>query len=142
MLIHMMNKRMLHPEVPKNLEHVADIATGNGYAFWQGSTSIADAPRNWIFDLKQSREGDPEANANTKYHGWDISPDLFPKLDSAKVADVDFSLHDFYKPFPEDQIGKYDLVHVRHLVLAIQGSDLKVAVQNICSLLSTLRPAP
>ncbi|KAL4912875.1 hypothetical protein BDW62DRAFT_10309 [Aspergillus aurantiobrunneus] len=121
MNIHMMHQKMLHPSIPRNLERVADIATGNG---------------TWLYDLKTARKESESISPSTKYHGFDISPALFPKPDSPQsVADIDFSLHDFYKPFPEEHIGKYDLVHARHLSLAVKGPDLKAAVNNISALM-------
>ncbi|KAL4804705.1 hypothetical protein BDV18DRAFT_161797 [Aspergillus unguis] len=120
LLIHMMEQKMVHPDTPKKLERVADVATGNG---------------NWLFDFKKSRAKDSESNTDTKYTGFDITPDLFPKPDSPNVADMDFSVQDIFKPFPEDHVGTYDLVHVRNLVLAVKDEDLKTALQNISSLL-------
>ncbi|KAI9367299.1 hypothetical protein BJX61DRAFT_317454 [Aspergillus egyptiacus] len=120
MNIHMMHNNLLHPAIPKHLERVADIATGNG---------------TWLFDLIKSRKEDPTTNADkTAYHGFDISPALFPKHQPANLT---FSLHDFYKPFPQDYIGKYDFVHIRHLSVAIpiKGSGLATAINNITSLL-------
>ncbi|KAL4972946.1 S-adenosyl-L-methionine-dependent methyltransferase [Aspergillus desertorum] len=122
LLLRMMHQSLLHPDIPKNLERVADIATGNG---------------DWLFELRKARKA-PESESDSgttqsKYHGFDISSSLFPKLESA--ADIDFSVHDFYKPFPKEHIGKYDLVHARHLVLAVKKSNLQTAVNNISSLL-------
>ncbi|KAL4998943.1 S-adenosyl-L-methionine-dependent methyltransferase [Aspergillus recurvatus] len=122
LLLHMMHQKLLHPDIPKRFQRVADIATGNG---------------DWLFELKKNcEESNTESESRTaqpKYHGFDISSSLFPKLESA--ADIDFSVHDFYKPFPKEHIGKYDLVHARHLVLAIKKSNLRTAVDNISSLL-------
>ncbi|CBF80663.1 hypothetical protein AN8492.2 [Aspergillus nidulans FGSC A4] len=117
LLLHMMHQKLLHPDIPERFERVADIATGNG---------------DWLFELKKVAESEP-STTQTKYHGFDISSSLFPKLES--VANIDFSVHDFYKPFPEEHIGKYDLVHARHLVLAVRKSSLPTAVDNISSLL-------
>lgn len=95
--------------------------------------------RTWLYDIREARKKDTESSPpSTKYHGFDISPDLFPKPGSPrKVADIDFTAHDFYKPFPEEHIGKYDLVHARHLILAVEGADLIPATKHITSLLST-----
>ncbi|KAL4924846.1 uncharacterized protein BDV17DRAFT_295080 [Aspergillus undulatus] len=134
MIQHMMNQKMLHPDIPTNFERVADVATGNG---------------TWLYDLKKALRKEPKSNPDSssdptistphpKYHGFDISPSLFPKQDSPQksIADIDFTIHDFYKPFPDEHIGKYDLVHARLLVLAVQqGTDLKLAIENILTLL-------
>ncbi|KAL3469944.1 hypothetical protein BJX99DRAFT_267812 [Aspergillus californicus] len=132
MNIHMMNHKMLHPDIPKNLGRVADIATGNG---------------TWLFDLiKARKESESEAEptsesasasaSRTHYHGFDISPALFPKKSPDYTgADIAFSVHDFFLPFPEEHIGQYDLVHARHLSLAIPAKDIDLAMKNITSLL-------
>lgn len=115
-----------------------------GYA--DCTTNIQAKPnqisRTWLYDIKEARKKEPKSSAiSTKYHGFDLTPELFPKPDSPrKVADIDFTAHDFYKPFPEEHIGKYDLVHARHLILAIEGADLIPATKHITSLLSTALP--
>ncbi|OJJ07549.1 hypothetical protein ASPVEDRAFT_142718 [Aspergillus versicolor CBS 583.65] len=122
MCMHMLQEDILHQSIPKKLERVADIATANG---------------TWLYDIKDAREKEPESRiVSTKYHGFDLSPELFPKPDSPrKVADIDFTAHNFYKPFPQEHIGKYDLVHARHLILAVEGEDLIPATEHITSLL-------
>ncbi|KAL3458278.1 hypothetical protein BJX64DRAFT_266910 [Aspergillus heterothallicus] len=120
MNLHMLGHKMIHPEIPKNLERVADVATGNG---------------TWIFDLIKYRK-ENSGSGNTKYNGFDISDSLFPAPETAKALDIDFSTQNFFEPFPEEHVGKYDLVHARHLVLTIRGAaDLKLALENISSLL-------
>ncbi|KAL4885718.1 S-adenosyl-L-methionine-dependent methyltransferase [Aspergillus karnatakaensis] len=122
MNLHMLHQKILHPEIPKDLERVADVATGNA---------------TWLLDLVKSRKGDSNSsNIKTKYTGFDITPSLFPKAETApEVADIDFAVHDFFKPFPEEQLGKYDLVHIRHLSLALPVKQLDVAVKHVTSLL-------
>ncbi|KAL2859918.1 class I SAM-dependent methyltransferase [Aspergillus lucknowensis] len=122
MNLHMMHQTMLHPSIPRDLERVADVATGNG---------------TWLFDLiKYRNENSGSTSPKTKYHGFDISPSLFPKPETLSDLNIDLSLHDFYKPFPEEHVGKYDLVHARHLSLTVQGAaDLALAMKNITSLL-------
>ncbi|KAL4864417.1 hypothetical protein BDV12DRAFT_176182 [Aspergillus spectabilis] len=122
MNIHMMHQQLLHPVIPKNLERIADVATGNA---------------TWLLDLIKSRKGASESsNIKTRYTGFDRSPDLFPRQDTtSSVADIDFALHDFFKPFPEEHLGKYDLVHARHLSLAVPVTELSVAVKQLTSLL-------
>jgi hypothetical protein len=66
------------------------------------------------------------------YHGFDISPDQFPK-DSGRVQ---FSVHDITKPFPKEHLNRYDLVHVRLLVAAIDETDYPAAIANVYSILS------
>ncbi|KAL2816495.1 S-adenosyl-L-methionine-dependent methyltransferase [Aspergillus granulosus] len=120
MNLHILGQRMLHPKIPKNLERVADVGTGNG---------------TWLVDLIKYRQKN-SGSGNTKYYGFDISDSLFPKPETRQTLDIDFATHNFYKPFPDEHVGKYDLVHGRHLSLTIQGAaDLTLAMQNISSLL-------
>ncbi|KAL4946570.1 hypothetical protein BDV06DRAFT_208671 [Aspergillus oleicola] len=122
MIQNMMSQQLLHHDIPTNFERVADVATGNG---------------TWLYDLKKALRREGKETPGTKYHGFDISPSLFPKQDTPQksTADVDFTTHDFYKAFPEEHTGKYDVVHARLLVLAITVPDLKLAIENIMSLL-------
>ncbi|KAJ5160377.1 uncharacterized protein N7482_007381 [Penicillium canariense] len=92
---------------------IADIATGTGI---------------WLKDV--SRELGTTAT-QCYYHGFDISPDQFPK----NPGNIDFSVHDITKPFPEEHRNRYDLVHVRLLVAAIEESEYKVAISNIYAIL-------
>lgn len=66
------------------------------------------------------------------YHGFDISPDQFPR----ERGDIEFSVHDITAPFPKEHWNRYDLVHVRLLVAAIDENDYKVAITNIHRILS------
>lgn len=71
------------------------------------------------------------------YHGFDISPAQFP-TDSGSIH---FSVHDITKPFPPEHLNRYDLVHVRLLVAAIDESDYQAAILNVQSILSKSIPS-
>lgn len=88
----------------------------------------------WLKDV--SKVLDPEPQSPVYYHGFDISSQQFPKMQE----NIQFSVHDITKPFPEEHLGRYDLVHVRLLVAAIDESDYKLAVANIDAILSMFRP--
>lgn len=68
------------------------------------------------------------------YHGFDISDVQFPKGPSDES--IHFSLQNCLEPFPLEHHGRYDLVHVRLLVAALEKSEYKTAVANIATLLS------
>lgn len=74
-------------------------------------------------------------SSQSYYHGFDISSDQFPT--EALPPNMEFSVHDILQPFPEEHIGRYDLVNVRLLVGAIKEADYFRAVNNAAALLST-----
>ncbi|KAJ5432707.1 uncharacterized protein N7458_011863 [Penicillium daleae] len=106
---------LIHPSIPKEeILSVADIATGTGI---------------WLKDV--ARELETSARVNRYYHGFDISLDQFP-TDSGLI---EFSVHDITKPFPKEHLNRYDLVHVRLLVAAIDESDYQAAISNVKAIL-------
>jgi hypothetical protein len=46
---------------------------------------------------------------------------------------------DCFKPFRDDQLGRYDMVNVRFMLVLITPSNLEAFLENICSLLSEYR---
>ena len=91
-------------------------------------------PSIWLKDV--SKVLDPESQSPVYYHGFDISSQQFPKEEGS----IQFSVHDITKPFPAEHLGRYDLVHVRLLVVAIDESDYKLAIANIDAILSMSYP--
>ena len=103
---------LIHPSIPQsNLLTVADVATGTGV---------------WL------REAAQELAAPTKFTGFDISGQQFPK---DGIKGVDFVLHDVVQPFARQYHGYFDLVHVRLLSYALKAQDLTVVVENIVQLI-------
>ena len=47
-----------------------------------------------------------------------------------------FMQHDFLKTFPPHFLGKYDIVHIRLMCLALRQDEWEPALKNIMSLLS------
>ncbi|KAF3384451.1 hypothetical protein F1880_002273, partial [Penicillium rolfsii] len=107
---------LIHPSISKEkITSVADIATGTGV---------------WLKDV--ARELEASSQTQRYYHGFDISPAQFPK----DLGHVQFSVHDITKPFPKEHLNRYDLVHVRLLVAAIDETDYQAAIANVYSILS------
>lgn len=67
------------------------------------------------------------------FHGFDLSAAMFP----ADHGRIKYSTHDVTKPFPEEHFGRYDLVHVRFLAMAIREEEIATIVTNLIELLST-----
>lgn len=70
------------------------------------------------------------------YHGFDISAEQFPENPGA----IQFSVQDLTIPFPREHWERYDLVHVRLLVAALEEADYKAAIANIYNILSMANP--
>lgn len=68
------------------------------------------------------------------FEGYDISSDLYPPP-SALPANVSLGELDLKVPFPEHMRGKYDLVHVRMLILAMLPEEWEPVVRNLTTLL-------
>lgn len=92
-------------------------------------------PSIWLKDV--SKVLDPESQSPVYYHGFDISSQQFPK----EEENIQFSIHDITKPFPAEHLGRYDLVHVRLLIAAIDESDYKLAIAHISAILSMSHPS-
>ncbi|KAL4807459.1 LaeA-like methyltransferase [Aspergillus unguis] len=109
------NKTLVDPAVPKeNVFSVADVGTGTGI---------------WLKDLAASLDRPVD---QAYYHGFDISAAQFP---TDEPANMRFSVHDITKPFPDEHLGRYDLVHVRLLVAAIEEPDYRLAIDNLAAML-------
>ncbi|KAM5449461.1 hypothetical protein MaudCBS49596_004942 [Microsporum audouinii] len=105
---------LIHPSIPKEgLHSVADIGTGTGI---------------WLKDVSQLLE---KTNTQCYYHGFDISADQFPK----NPENIQLSVQDITLPFPKEYWNRFDIVHVRLLVAALQESDYKAAVSNLSAIL-------
>jgi len=50
-------------------------------------------------------------------------------------GNIKFRYQNFLQPFPEELLGKYDLVHVRVMVLALSSDEWEPAVRNLMTLL-------
>lgn len=83
----------------------------------------------WLKDVSQILE---KTHNQCYYHGFDISADQFPE----KPGSIQFSVHDITLPFPKEHWNRYDMVHVRLLVAALEESEYKTAVLNLSAILS------
>jgi len=78
-------------------------------------------------------------NNDIELTGFDISSVHFAKDPKVKIS---FVLSDINEGFDEKYHGKFDVVHVGFVVVALQVEQIAPAVQNIVKLLSTLLQAP
>lgn len=47
-------------------------------------------------------------------------------------------VHDAFQPFPEEHLGKYDLVHVQFFITIVRESDPLPLIKNLITLLRGL----
>ncbi|KAI1113846.1 S-adenosyl-L-methionine-dependent methyltransferase [Nemania sp. NC0429] len=109
--------RTLLPAAPR----VIDVGTGTGV---------------FLFRLR-------EAYPDGVFEGIDISGDMFPATGAGgdsevgrdNTRNIEFSVRDMKLPFPDEMLGRYDLVHARLLVVAMQPHEWEPAVRNLATLL-------
>ncbi|CZT04071.1 hypothetical protein WAI453_011113 [Rhynchosporium graminicola] len=110
----------IHSSIPKDgIVRIADIATGTGIFMQDLSAILSKTP---TFD-----------NRPRQYVGFDISRDFFPETHSEEFTYVQ---HNVLRSFPEEHLGKYDLVHVRLLVAALKKDEIPIALENVVELLA------
>lgn len=66
-----------------------------------------------------------------EFDGFDISPVQFPKNGDCNVL-----LQDTLQPFPSHYHGKYDLVHIRYMIIAFTKDQFLTAANNLMQILS------
>ena len=105
----------LHPSIltPTAGQRIADIATGTGI---------------WMLDLT------PSLPANVSLDGMDISLVQAPPT-AWLPPNVSLREWDLFSPVPADLVGKFDVVHIRLVLLVIQNNDAAPAIRNLAALL-------
>ncbi|KAF7714786.1 Methyltransferase [Penicillium ucsense] len=105
---------LLHPTI-KTHEHmrIADVGTGTGA---------------WLREVAKTLP------ATCQLDGFDVSDALFDGRLS-QVQNISFHLHNILRPFPENLVGKYDIVNVRLLAVALSSDEWVPAVRNLIALL-------
>ncbi len=106
---------LLHPSIVRKLSQspvIADIGTGTG-----------------LFLSKLAKE-----YPGATLRGFDISNELFPAPESLP-RNVELALMDVKQPPPSEERDRYDVVHARLLVAAMNPEDWGTAVRNLVKLL-------
>lgn len=106
----------MHPEITAVAESrplaIADVACGNGI---------------WI--MEESLK-----HPSSTFFGFDISDALFPTPDTVP-RNVSFSILDAHGPIPKELCERFDVVHCRLLICAIQDGDVRPFLKTFLSLL-------
>ncbi|PWY89171.1 LaeA-like methyltransferase [Aspergillus heteromorphus CBS 117.55] len=115
LLVKVTQNTLIHPSIPKEqLFSIADIATGTGI---------------WLDDVSKCLA--QTSPAQRYYHGFDISADQFPKT----PGKIHFSVQDLTVPFAQEHWNRYDLVHVRLVIAALEEDEYQLAIANIHAIL-------
>ncbi|KAI1156357.1 S-adenosyl-L-methionine-dependent methyltransferase [Nemania diffusa] len=93
---------------------IADVGTGTG--IW-ATELAAKLPETAVID------------------GYDIDVIKFPNQETLP-SNVTLQFGDFFKPFPPEATGKYDVVHVKFLIFALKKDDWLQVVKNLKKLLA------
>ncbi|KAI9722764.1 MAG: hypothetical protein M1828_004460 [Chrysothrix sp. TS-e1954] len=107
---------LLHPSIRHTVEpndRIADVGCGSG---------------TWLLELSCHLPGTCE------YTGFDIASTQFRAAD-ALPAGVELLVADAKKPFPPEHHGKYDVVHLRLLVAALDAHEWETVARNCVQLL-------
>jgi SAM-dependent methyltransferase len=112
---------LLQPGIPaEEIHSIADVGCGTGI---------------WLEDMSKPGALPPTSDGVERaYHGFDISPALFPPL--SERGKVKYHIVNILDPIPEEFKERFDLVHVQLLILAIKTVDLRTALRNIERLMS------
>lgn len=103
----------IHPSIPIPSDPViADIGTG---------TSI------WLLDIAKSLP-------NATLDGYDIDLSNTPATPWLP-KNITLSNWSIFDPVPEHLVGKYDVVHLRLLILVVENSDPTPVIRNVARLL-------
>ncbi|MCJ1275035.1 hypothetical protein MMC21_002835 [Puttea exsequens] len=103
----------IHPSIPVSQSDViADVACGTGI---------------WLIHVARELP-------NAKLDGFDVDLTRAP-FKKSLPPNVTLREWNIFQDVPSDMVGKYDVVHVRLLILVIENSDPRRVVRNLLKLL-------
>jgi hypothetical protein len=123
------SNQILSPLIPRSsIRSIADIATGTGI---------------WLREVAHELHSQSEPNdARRKLEcvGFDISDAQFPpqweETNESGKGEARYELADINKGFAKEWWGKFDVVHLRLLIVALTVDKIENAVKNVLMLLS------
>ncbi|KAF2160474.1 hypothetical protein M409DRAFT_29095 [Zasmidium cellare ATCC 36951] len=105
---------ILHPRIAASLStanpQIADVATGTGA---------------WMIDLAREMP-------HVKLVGFDMSDAQFP---SSVPSNCELQLLNILQPVPEELQGRFDVVHIRLLIVGLTGEDWNTVARHAMQLL-------
>lgn len=104
----------IHPSISisEKLCQIADIATGTGI---------------WLTEVARQM---PDAT----FYGFDVNLSQAPPKEWLP-SNVDLVHWNMFDEVPEDMLGRFDIVHVRLLILVVQNSDPRNVIRNLVNML-------
>jgi SAM-dependent methyltransferase len=118
---------LIHPTIPvAEIASIADVACGTGI---------------WLEDLSNAlstKATSPVSNTERSYHGFDISPAMFPP--EVERGPIQFDVLDILQPVPEEYKARFDLVSLRFLCVAVREVDLGRVIRNVEQMISESVP--
>lgn len=72
--------------------------------------------------------------SSAKLEGLDIDLTQCPPVEWAP-PNVSYRQNDALAPVPQDMLSRYDVIHLRHFVTAVRGSDAMKLLDNLVSML-------
>ncbi|KAF2741417.1 hypothetical protein EJ04DRAFT_539535 [Polyplosphaeria fusca] len=107
---------LIHPSIAPTLPEDANIAdVGCGTGVWMVETA-KDSPKTWKFD------------------GYDISDAQFLPQE-ALPSNVTLGIGNFKNPFPQELLGKYDLINIRLIIISMGEGVWESTLRNVIALL-------
>ncbi|KAK1756695.1 S-adenosyl-L-methionine-dependent methyltransferase [Echria macrotheca] len=105
---------LIHPNIPAPgpQSKIADVGTGTGI---------------WLLDVAKT------VPPTVQLVGFDATPSSFPS--SSVPPNVSFKIQDMHRPFPDSELGTYDLVAVRFVSSAAGRGEWADTVRNLMTLL-------
>jgi hypothetical protein len=106
---------ILHPSisVPQDAPSIADVATG---------TAI------WLTDISGALP------STAKLDGFDIDLAQCPPK-AWLPSNINLRAWNMFEEVPADLVGKYDVVHVRLILLVVQNNDPRAIIENLLKML-------
>lgn len=106
---------LVHPNIPVTSPtlKIADVGAGTGI---------------WLLSVAQTLPATCQLIAYDKTHSGFPAPNTWP-------ANVSFKIQDMFAPFPDSELGTYDLVAVRFVSSASTRAEWARAVGNLTTLL-------
>lgn len=99
-------------------------------AFIWPRSSSSPSDRLWPLELAN------DLASSAQIDGFDISSAQYPPRAWLGTS-VNLITHDAFKPFPQEYLGKYDIVHIRFFATIVNDEDAEPLLDNLIALLST-----
>jgi len=100
--------------------------------------SIDDQHVRWLMLGSSSKwitELSDQLQSTARLDAFDISALQYPPQQWLP-DNISLRVQDAFLPFPEDAVGKYDIVHVQLFISLIKANDPSSLIKNLMSLLS------